>query len=390
MDNYMETDTQELERLARRKARREQMLREKQLQMRRRRKIKKLLLLGGRVGLTALILGITGLAAFSFFKEKNMAKEGKEQVVEAIHSSGENGKNYTDSIVSGQLSAGSQREEETNNISTQIIQFRDSSDKKYIYNEEIISSNAILIDIHNNIVVAGKEERARISPASMTKVLTLLVAAEHIKEEQLEDTFAITREITDYGFINDCSNVGFLEGERVTLRDLFYGTILCSGADAALGLATYVAGSHEAFVELMNNKLKDLGLDKTSHFTNCVGIYNENHYSTVYDMAVIMKAAISHDFCKEVLGARTYTTKTTPEHPEGISISNWFLRRIEDKETGGPVLGAKTGFVNQSGSCAVSYGSFKDGSPYICVTVGAHSSWRCIYDHVEIYNRYVS
>ena len=223
----------------------------------------------------------------------------------------------------------------------------------------------------------------------MTKVLTVLVAAEHITREQLEDTFTMTLEITDYSYVNDCSNTGFLDGELVKVRDLFYGTILPSGGDAAVGLATYVAGSHEAFVDMMNEKLEELGLSGSAHFTNCVGLYDENHYCTVYDMAVIMKAAMKNELCREVLGQRVYTTGSTTEHPEGITISNWFLRRIEDKDTGGEILGAKTGFVVQSGSCAVSYSMSNAGIPYICVTAGSTSSWRCIYDHVEIYNRYV-
>ena len=175
----------------------------------------------------------------------------------------------------------------------------------------------------------------------MTKVLTVLVAAEQIKEENLDDTFTMTLEITDYAYRNDCSSVGFLDGEKVTVRDLFYGTILPSGGDAAVGLATYIAGSHEAFVDMMNDKLKELGLSKTAHFTNCVGLYDENHYCTVYDMAVIMKAAMKNDMCREFLSAHSYTTAPTTEHPKGITISNWFLRRIEDKDTGGEVIGGK-------------------------------------------------
>ena len=173
------------------------------------------------------------------------------------------------------------------------------------------------------------------------------------------------------------------------VRDLFYGTILPSGGDAAVGLATYVAGSHEAFVQLMNEKLEALGLSDTAHFTNCVGLYDTNHYCTLYDMAVIMKAAIQNELCREVLATKCYTTAPTAEHPEGLTISNWFLRRIEDKETGGEVLGAKTGYVTESGSCAVSYSIANEGTPYICATAGSTSSWRCIYDHVEIYNRYI-
>ena len=170
---------------------------------------------------------------------------------------------------------------------------------------------------------------------------------------------------------------------------MFYGTILPSGGDAAVGLATYVAGSHEAFVELMNEKLEELGLSDTAHFTNCVGLYDTNHYCTIYDMAVIMKAAIQNELCLEVLSEKCYTTASSTEHPEGLTISNWFLRRIEDKETGGEVVGAKTGYVVESGSCAVSYSVADDGTPYICATAGSTSSWRCIYDHVEIYTNYV-
>ena len=106
-------------------------------------------------------------------------------------------------------------------------------------------------------------------------------------------------------------------------------------------------------------------------------------------MAVIMKAAMQSELCREVLKARTYTTSFTTEHPEGITISNWFMRRIEDKDSGGEVLGAKTGYVAQSGSCAVSYQEDANGKTYICVTGKSTSSWRCIYDHVEIYNTYV-
>ena len=272
----------------------------------------------------------------------------------------------------------------------QKIEFEETADTKSIYSEEVISENAILIDADTGNVVAKKNAYEKMIPASMTKVLTLLVAADVITESKLDDTFTMTLEITDYAYKNDCSSVGFLDGEVVSVRDLLYGTILASGGDAAVGLATYVAGSHEAFIERMNEKVKQLGLSDTAHFTNCVGIYDKELYCTAYDMAVIMKAAIQNELCREVLKARTYTTTLTEEHPEGITISNWFMRRIEDKDTGGEVLGAKTGYVVQSGSCAVSYQENTNGTTYICVTADSTSSWRCIYDHVEIYNSYVS
>lgn len=263
------------------------------------------------------------------------------------------------------------------------------TDKSAGFAETVVSEKGILINVETGEIVAQKGAFDRISPASMTKILTVLVAAEHIKPEQLEDTFAMTAEISNYSYVNDCSNTGFEVGERITVKDLFYGTILPSGADAAVGLATYVAGSHEAFVELMNEKLEAMGLAETTHFTNCVGLYDEMHYSTPYDMAMILKAATDNVWCKEVMSAKRYTTGVTPEHAEGIPISNWFLRRIEDKDTHGEVLCAKTGYVSQSGSCAASLANDKNKKEYICVTAGSTSSWRCIYDHVDIYTQYL-
>lgn len=254
--------------------------------------------------------------------------------------------------------------------------------------EDVISKYVILIDLGSDTILSQRASSAIIDPASMTKILTVLVAAENISEKDLEDFFVITRDITDYSYRNHCSSVGFEVGERVTVRDLFYGTILPSGGDAALGLAAYVAGSQEAFVVMMNDKLEELGLSETAYFTNCIGLYDEEHYCTVYDMAMILEAALDNDLCREVLSAHTYTTSETQEHPEGIDISNWFLRKIEDKDTGGEVVCGKTGYIVQSGNCAASYGIDNAGNEYICVTADSTGSWRCIYDHVALYKQF--
>ena len=221
----------------------------------------------------------------------------------------------------------------------------------------------------------------------MTKILTILVAAEHVSS--LDETVPVTLETADYVYSHDLSAAGFDVDEAPTLKDLFYATILPSGADAAITLAKYVSGTEEEFVSLMNAKVQDLGLSSTAHFAGCTGVYDENTHCTVQDMAMILKAALQNPICREVLRTRKYTTTPTEQHPDGIELSNWFLRRIEDKDTHGEVLGAKTGFVVQSGNCAASYCVSNDGKPYICVTGNAHSAWRCIYDHVEIYAAYL-
>lgn len=253
--------------------------------------------------------------------------------------------------------------------------------------DELNSSYAILLRADTGEVIVQKDADKRINPASMTKILTLLVAAEHIGST--DDTVIIDADITYYTFINEMSMVGFEPDEQPTVQDLLYGTILPSGADAALGLAKYVSGSHEDFVVLMNEKLQELGIADTAHFTNCVGAYDENHYCTVSDMAVILKAAVDNDLCRKILSAHTYTTVPTPEHPEGLTISNWFLRRIEDKDSGGITVDcAKTGYVKEAGSCAASCGTDAQGHAYLCVTADAPGSWPCIYDHAALYREY--
>lgn len=257
----------------------------------------------------------------------------------------------------------------------------------YMWDEEILSTYGVIINVSDNKIVAARNANDRIYPASMTKVLTVLVAAEHVTD--LDDKVIITQDDTNYAYSHDLSIVGYAIGEETTVRDLMYGTILPSGGDAAHALAVYVAGSEEAFADMMNEKVEELGLSATTHFTNCSGIHNDNHYTTVTDMAMILKAAEENELCHEILGARKYTTSKTTEHPDGIEISNWFIRRIEDKDCHGTVMGAKTGFVNESGCCAVSYCVSNDGIPYICCTANAWSSWRAIYDHVQIYDDYL-
>ena len=384
---------------ARRAQRIRQMREEKERQRRRRKQIKRLAPLAAGAVLVFVILfaGVKTVSGISAKKQKNTEKientqnteaTGDWEYIDRMEGTGEEG----ELAAIGGVAVGTINEEENGNSagSTPRKEYsaRETEATRQL-GEEIVSSNAILINVGSGEILAQKGAKTKINPASMTKILTVLVAAEHIDREALDDTFTMTLEITDYGYVHDCSSVGFLKDETVTVRDLFYGTILPSGADAAVGLATYVAGSQEAFVEMMNEKLKELGLSDTAHFTNCVGIYDEEHYCTLYDMAIIMEAAADNELCREVLSAHTYTTSATEQHPEGITISNWFLRRIEDKDAGGEVLYAKTGYVVQSGNCAASYAEDAGGNGYICVTAGANHVWKCIYDHVDIYKQFL-
>ncbi len=265
-----------------------------------------------------------------------------------------------------------------------------ATDKTAEMPEEVESSYAVLVDLVDGTVVAGKDYDTIMNPASMTKILTLLVAVENIDLKRLDtDTFEITQDITDYVFTNQMSQVGWNIGDTPTIRSLLYGTILPSGADAAQALAEYTAGSQEKFVDMMNKKLEELGISDTAHFTNVVGAYDEDHYCTALDMATILRAAIDNETCREVLSCHYYEVPPSGgEDSPSIDISNWFLRRIEDKDTHGTVICAKTGYVSESGFCAASYQESDNGGHYICVTADTYSTWACIYDHVDIYTAF--
>lgn len=377
MENQYEEDEQA--RSSRRAQKIEEMKRQKERQRQQREQIRKYAPIAGGVLCAMLVLSL-GVNALLGHKDGSGETQPVSQSEEETTQSQET-QTATQEESSEEKAATQEAEAKTPFVTQTTAQTTAIS-------SEVVSENAIIIEEATGNILAQRDANVRISPASMTKVLTVLVAAEHV--EDIEDTYTITLAETDYSYANDCSNAGFDVDEQVTIKDLFYGTILPSGADAAVGLATYVAGSHEAFVELMNEKLEELGLSDTAHMTNCVGLYDEEHYCTVYDMAVILKAAMDNPLCREVMSAHTYNTSVTPQHPEGILLSNWFLRRIEDKDCGGEVLCAKTGYVVQSGNCAASYALDAEGNGYLCVTAHSTSSWRCIYDHVAIYQQFLN
>ena len=252
------------------------------------------------------------------------------------------------------------------------------------FSETILSEYGVFIDAQSGEILAQKMPGALVSPASMTKILTILTAADHIGG--LNGTYVITQEMVDYCRSNGCSTAGFLPGEEVSLTDLFYGTILPSGADAALALACYVAGSQEAFVELMNQKARELGLSSSARFANCIGLYDPDNVCTVYDMAMILWAAMENDVCRTFLTERNRVLPPNGVREEELDLSNWFIRRIEDHMPEGlAVLGAKTGYVSMAGSCAASFAQSRDGREYICVTAKASGGWQCIFDQAAIY-----
>ena len=298
--------------------------------------------------------GNEGTAPYVFHETENTVQLGKSLTDISIYDAQRHIESTASSSGTSQDTASSDTDSSTENSETAGTSSMTDTEKEEAAKapDYVDSQYAILVNTDTGEILAERNAFDRIVPASMTKVMTLLVAVEQMQnpEENLKDKVTITQEICDESYRSGSSFVGYGVDDEATVEDLLYGAILPSGADAAMAIAEYTSGSQEAFAELMNQKAKELGISDTTHFTNCVGLYDEDHYSTVYDMSVIMRAAIDNELCRKVLSQHTWTTQGTKANPDGIQISNWFLRRIEDHDTNGTVVCGKTGFVNESGN----------------------------------------
>ena len=252
---------------------------------------------------------------------------------------------------------------------------------------EVNANYAVVFDLDQGTILGEKNSSVSMNPASMTKVMTLLVAVENLPD--LEKKITITQDIVDYVKARGASNCGFVAGEQVRVKDLLYGVILPSGADAVLALAKEIAGSEAGFVALMNKKAQDLGLSSDCKFQNATGLYHSTHHMNVKDIGEIMAAAMRNSLAREVLSTENYQIPATNKHGNGIKLTNLFVQRIKGQDTGGAsVTMAKTGFVRQSMFCAVSSGKGANGKNLLVVTGYSSSTWQCIKDHATLYKRF--
>ncbi|MBQ7714250.1 MAG: hypothetical protein IJT70_00095 [Clostridia bacterium] len=264
-------------------------------------------------------------------------------------------------------------------------------DTKVFDDEEIKCAHAILIDLESNTVIGEKGGDDKIFPASMTKVMTALVAVE--KCQNLDDTFTMTEEVFAPTYGMNATVAGFDIGDTVTVRDLLYGALLPSGADGTGGLALYTSGSEEAFVELMNEKCAELGL-KGTHFTNPTGLHSPDHYSTCHEIALIFEAAMDNEEVAKALGTAEYTTSPTARYPDGIWLTHTLLyERLDgsDEFDGRiKVIGGKTGFTDEAGNCLVTMAEVvSTGKRYLFVCAGGQDKWKPVFDTIHVYRNYL-
>ena len=225
---------------------------------------------------------------------------------------------------------------------------------------ELNSNHAILYNLNDNTVLYEKNSTDKTSIASLTKIMTGIVAIENI--DNLDEKVKLTN--ADFKGLREANlaTAGFRVGEEVTYRDLLYGLMLPSGADAAQALTRLIAGSIDNYMNLMNQKAVELGL-KNTHFVNPTGLDAEGHYSTVEDVGTLFQYAIKNEEFLNIIKTKKYTTSN------GRITFTSTIEKSKDRYglSMDYVLGGKTGTTGDAGYCLATIANY-NGVDYMLVT----------------------
>lgn len=253
------------------------------------------------------------------------------------------------------------------------------------FKTDLKSANAILISLDDKKVIAQKNSEKRIYPASLTKMMTAIVAVENLND--LYGQVYLSPDI--FHNLYDASMAGFLPGEEVSAIDLLYGIMLPSGAECCIGIANAISGSEENFVKLMNEKAEEIGM-KNTNFVNTTGLQDKNHYSTVKDLSLLLEYAFNNEIFMKIFSTFDYITSSTNYHPEGINLTSTLYKNTNDLFIlNGEILGGKTGYTDEAGLCLASIANV-EGKNYLLITAGAkgnpNSKQYNIEDALLVYN----
>lgn len=233
------------------------------------------------------------------------------------------------------------------------------------------ASGAGLFDIKNCNTLYAKNAHEKLYPASLTKVMTALVAMKHGSNEMMLTASANVK-IQESG----AQVCGIKEGDQMTLDQALHLLLLNSANDAAVMIAEGIAGSVEAFADMMNEEALLLGATNT-HFVNPHGLPDDNHYTTVYDMYLIMNEAINYSSFNDIIHMDTYTTVYTDKNGASKEITvnntNRYIQGTAQAPSGITVMGGKTGTTNAAGHCLVLLSRDSSSKPYISIIMRAES-----------------
>jgi len=235
---------------------------------------------------------------------------------------------------------------------------------------KLTSEKYILYNLNDNKILLEKDSHDETQIASLTKIMTSIIAIENIKD--FNEKVVITKEMLN-GLTWDIATIGLKVGDTVTYNDLLYAIMLPSAADAANAIAITTSGSYKKHLELMNSKVKELGL-KNTHYSNVIGLSDENNYSSAYDISKILLYALKNDKFKEVFVAKTYTMSNG-------KVLNTTIKKFDNEY----ILGSKTGYTSAAGRCLASISS-SNGVNYLFVTLNNYKGGHLYID--ETINTY--
>ena len=253
--------------------------------------------------------------------------------------------------------------------------------KAYDYSYEDVtidlsSKHVVLYNITDNYKLLDINSNEKVQVASLTKIMTAIVAIDNI--DKLDDKVTISSDVFDG--ISEYSKAGFKVGDKVSYRDLLYGVMLPSGADAVRALVLSISGSEEKFVKLMNDKVDELKLINTN-FDNAIGMDSKDNYSTASDIAVILNYALDNAEFKKIFTTKKYNVSS------GDLVFNSTLNIYGKNLDVSSILGSKSGFTDGAGVCLASIANINDVD-YLLVVLGANANNRsnAVRDSLNIYN----
>lgn len=224
----------------------------------------------------------------------------------------------------------------------------------------ISAESAILMNIDTGTILYAKNIHKKSYPASTTKLLTCLIAAER---GNLDDAVTFSNEAV-FSVPVDGSNIGMDVGESITLEQCLYGILVGSANEVANAVGEYIAGSIDDFIDLMNERAAELGCTDT-HFMNTNGLHDDNHYTSVYDLALISSAFFQNDMLAKIGNTDRYEFKATATQPDDFILKNKH-KLITGEEQYDGILGGKTGYTDQARQTLVTCAQ-QNGMRLVCV-----------------------
>ncbi len=225
---------------------------------------------------------------------------------------------------------------------------------------KVMAETAIVMDMDTGEVLYAKGIDEKRAPASTTKIMTAMLAIEKVP---FETQITFTDEVNNIEA--GSTHIGIKPGETLTMKDCAYAILLASANEVSSGVAEYIGTTVPTFVDMMNQRAKELGCTNT-HFVNANGLYDENHYTTARDLAIIAKAAFQNETFREVIKTPYYIVPKTNITDEERWLNNHHEMVLQGSEHYEGCLGGKTGYTEKAGNTLVTYAE-RDGRKLVCV-----------------------